>query len=124
MKKTKKTTARKSTTKKSTPSKAKASVKASTKAPVKARAKSKAKIQVKAKAKSPVKRKSARKSGLLSGEDLLVQSITTREERRAVIPESAERNKRSSLGKVAGGKKVLPRKVSGKKPVFPLAHSE
>ncbi|MBC7459037.1 MAG: hypothetical protein H7235_12200, partial [Bdellovibrionaceae bacterium] len=66
MKKTKKTAVGKSIPKKAT---------TGTKN-VKSRTKAKAKIQVKAKAKSPVKRKAARKPKLLSGEDLLVQSIT------------------------------------------------
>lgn len=113
MKKAKKTAARKTLTKK-----------AASKTGLKTRAKSKAKIQVKAKATSPAKRKAARKPRFISPEDRLVESITAREGRRAVIPQSAERNSRTAVGRVASTKKILPRKVAGKKPVFPLAHSE
>ena len=116
MKKAKKTAAKKAV------SKAKKSV-----APkaVKARAKSKAKIQVKAKAKSPVKRKAARKSRSTSPDDLLLQSITTHEERRGVIPTSAEGNHWETVAQVARPKKVQSRKVlAKKKPVFSVAHSK
>ncbi len=96
---------------------------------LKSRTKSKAKIQIKAKAqsgKATVKRKVARKPRPVSGEDLQVQQIALREERRGVIPEGAEGNNRASLNE---GKhltqKSLPRKTAiKKKPIYPLAHSE
>ena len=118
MKKAKKTTARKSLSKKSTAQTA-----------VKSRAKSKTKIQVKAKAKSgkaTVKRKVARKPRPLSGEDLQLQQIALREERRGVIPEGTEGNNRASLNEGKHlTKKTLPRKTAiKKKPIYPLAHSE
>lgn len=113
MKKTKKTTTRKTLSKKA------ATPKAS-----KARAKSKAKIQVKAKAKSPVKRKVARKPRFVSPEDRLVESITAREGRRAVIPASEERANWSNVTKLNPRAKAAYRKVAGKKPIHPRAHSE
>ena len=108
--------------KKSTASKAKT-------LPKKTRAKSKSKIQVKAKAKSgkaTVKRKVARKPRPLSAEDLQLQQITLREERRGVIPQGAEGDSWSSVknGK-RPSKKALPRKImTKKKPIFPQAHSD
>jgi hypothetical protein len=111
MKKTKKSTARKTL-----------STKAAAPIASKARAQSKATIQVKA--KSPAKRKVARKPRFISPEDRLVESITAREGRRAVIPASEERVNWSHVTQVNPRTQAADRKVAGKKPIYPRAHSE
>jgi hypothetical protein len=96
---------------------------------LKSRAKSKSKIQVKAKAqseKATLKRKVARKSRPFSAEDLQLQQMAIREERRGVIPQSAERDNRAAINEgTRPTKKTLQRKsMVKKKPIYPLAHSE
>ncbi|MBC7752673.1 MAG: hypothetical protein H7Z71_00440 [Moraxellaceae bacterium] len=104
MKKAKKTTARKTLLKKVPGKKM-----------LKAHIQSKAKIQLATKAEAPVKRKAASKSRTSAG---------ATEERRGVIPDSAKTDSWTDLTQESHPKKTISRKVAGKKPIFPLGHSD
>ncbi len=66
---------------------------------LKAHIQSKTKIQLATKAEAPVKR-------------------------RGVIPDSAKTNSWTDLTQESPPEKTIPRKVAGKKPIFPLGHSD
>ena len=94
----------------------------------KTRSQPKAKIQVKTKAKAqvktPVKRKAARKPGTDLQKNRPMENQLAAEKSRGVIPDSAKRDSWTDLTREALPKKTISRKVAGKKPVFPLGHSE
>ena len=73
------------------------------------------KAQAKPKSKSKAK---------ITPEELLVQHIVDHEIRRNVIPEGMGRTSWDGASKQSHPKETLPRKVSGKKPIFPLADSK
>ena len=117
MKKAKKTTARKTLSKKVSGTKKS-----------KTRSQSTAKIQVntkaKAQVKTSVKRKAARKPGTPVQKNRSMENQFAAEKSRGVIPDSAKRDSWTDLTQEAHPKKTISRKVAGKKPVFPLGHSE